>query len=230
MTGTSSILTIYHKRGGGEPISVSKIQEVDDRLLWIHCEEGDIVCFDKKREKTIPIQWGNGIEQENIYQFSSTGKRLYAIMTDGLHIVDVKSDGTMIIPEHKLLLPNKKLNKVISTKDDVLYFTDRDNQLIAYNTRNGKAGTIDCTDWGIRCKDIRNMYVHNGHLFVCGDFEGIVCYNLKEKTFRTIKVSNNLADYQHTSINEICYLKDHRFAISNKRFIYERKSAGENYA
>ena len=101
--------------GKGEPISVSKIQEVDDRLLWIHCEEGDIVCFDKKREKTIPIQWGNGIEQENIYQFSSTGKRLYAIMTDGLHIVDVKSDGTMIIPEHKLLLPNKKLNKVIST-------------------------------------------------------------------------------------------------------------------
>ena len=141
MTGTSSILTIYHKQGGGEPISVSKIQEVDDRLLWIQCEEGDIVCFDKKREKTIPIQWGNGIEQENIYQFSSTGKRLYAIMTDGLHIVDVKSDGTMIIPEHKLLLPNKKLNKVISTKDDVLYFSDRDNQLIAYDTRNGKAGT-----------------------------------------------------------------------------------------
>lgn len=216
--------------GKGEPISVSKIQEVDDRLLWIHCEEGDIVCFDKKQEKTIPIQWGNGIEQENIYQFSSTGKRLYAIMTDGLHIVDVKSDGTMIIPEHKLLLPNKKLNKVISAKDDVLYFTDRDNLLTAYDTRKGKASTIDCTDWGIRCKDIQNMYVHNGHLFICGDFEGIVCYNLKEKTFRTIKVSNNLADYQHTSINEICYLKDHRFAISNKRFIYEMRFEGENYA
>lgn len=217
------------RQGGGEPISVSNIQETEDRFLWIQCEEGQIACFDKQQGKYIPIQWGEGIKPENIYQISSTGEFLYAISPDGLHILNVKSDGKMIVPEHKLLLPNKKLNKVLFAHNHVLYLTDKDNRLITYDTRSGKSNDIDCSEWDIRTSNIQNMYLHDQYLFVCGDFEGIICYSLKDKSFRLIKVSSNPADYQHTSISEICYLKDNRFAISNKRFIYEMKFDGDNY-
>ena len=218
------------REGGGEPISVNNIQETEDRYLWILSEEGQIACFDKQQEKYIPIQWGEGIKPENIYQISSTGEFLYAISSDGLHIVNVKSDGKMIVPEHKILLPNKKLNKVLFAHDHVLFLTDKDNRVITYDTRSGKSSHIDCSEWGIRAKDIQNIYPNDRHLFVCGDFEGIICYNLKDKSFQHIKVSSNPADYQHTSISEICYLKDNRFAISNKRFIYEMRFENENYA
>lgn len=217
------------KRGRGEPISVSKIQETADKFLWIRSKEGILACFDKQQEKYLPIQWGNGITQENIYQISSTGEHLYAIMTDGLHILNVKSDGTIIHLDSKLLIPHKKLNKVLSAKDTMLYLADQDHQLMVYDTRSGKVSTIDCQEWGICTGAIQNIYIHNQYLFVGGDFEGIICYNLQEKAFRRITISNNQADYKQISINEICYLKDNRFAISNLRFLYEIEFEGENY-
>jgi len=215
--------------GGGEPISVSKIIETADKYLWLTCEESMIFCFDKQQEKYLPIQWGNGITQENIYQISSTGDVLYAIMTDGLHRLNVKSDGKMIYPDTQLLVPNKKLNKLLGHHNQVLYLTDGENRIITYDTRTGKNGSINCQEWGISSKNIQTVHYHNEYLFFCGNFEGIICYSLKEKSSRQIKISINQADYRHTSISEICYLKDNRFAISNKRFIYEMAFESENY-
>ena len=216
--------------GGGEPISVSKIQETENKYLWLSDKEGTIHCFDKLKEEYIPIEWGEGITPDIIYQYSSTGNFLYAIMTDGLNMLNVKSEGKMIKLDKKNLVPNKRLNKVLHAQGQTLYLTDNDNQLIIFNTQNRKAETIDCQAWGFPFNQITNIYFHNHHLFFCGEFEGIYCYNLQEKTLQQIKISNNLADYKHTSISSICYLKDNRFAISNKRFIYELKFESENYS
>ena len=41
--------------GGGEPISVSKIQETENKYLWLSDKEGTILCFDKLKEKYIPM-------------------------------------------------------------------------------------------------------------------------------------------------------------------------------
>ena len=230
MTETSSILTICYEQGGGESHSVSNIQETEDRFLWIRNEEETIFCFDKQREEFIPIQWGEGITSDIIYQYSSTGNTLYAIMPDGLNMLSVKSDGKMIHLEKKNLVANKRLNKALNTQSEVIYMTDQDNRIVTFHTQNGKSEVIDCQTWNLPTKNIQNIYLHNHHLFFCGDFEGIFCYSLKEKTFQQIKISNNLADYKHTSISSICYLKDNRFAISNKRFIYEMKFETENYS
>lgn len=218
------------RQGGGEPISVSNIHETEDRYLWISDEEGTIHCFDKQKEEYVPITWGEGITPDIISQYSSTGNTLYAIMPDGLNTLSVKSDGKTIKLDKKILLPNKKLNKVLYAQGQTLYLTDKDNQLIIFRTQTGKAETIDCQAWGVPFNEISNIYFHNHHLFFCGEFEGIFCYSLKEKALQQIKVSNNLADYKHTSISSICYLKDNRFAVSNKRFIYELRFETENYA
>ena len=229
MKETSSILTICQDQGGGEPISVSNIEETEDNFLWIQSSEKFIACFDKKQDKYLPIQWNDEIQPKDILQFYSTGNTLYAILSDGLYMLHVKSDGKMIQLTKNILLPDKKLNVILKGKDHILYLCNKNNQLIAYDTQSKKSSLIDCSDWGIHTNDIQNIYVHNGHLFACGQFEGIICYNLKEKHFRVIHISNNQADYKQPNIREICYLKDNRFAISNKRFIYEMKFDGENY-
>ena len=216
--------------GGSEPITVNYIQETEDKFLWLKGDEGSIFCFDKQKEEYIPIQWGKEITPDIIYQYSSTGNILYAIMPDGLNVLNVKSDGKMITLDKQVLLPNKKLNKVLNAQSQVLYLTDQDNHIIAYHTQSGKSETIDCQAWGLSSNAIQNIYLHNNHLFFCGEFEGIFCYSLKEKTFQQMKISNNLADYKHTSISSIYYMKDNRFAISNKRFIYEMKFDTENYS
>ena len=218
------------KSGSGESFSAIHIQETEDRYLWIRSEEGTISCFDKQKEEYIPIQWGEGITSDIIYQYSSTGNTLYAIMPDGLNMLSAKSDGKMIHLEKKILVANKKLNKALNIQSEVVYMTDQDNHIITYHTQTGKSEVFDCQTWNLPTKNIQNIYFHNHHLFFCGDFEGIFCYNLKDKTFQQIKISNNLADYKHTSISCICYLKDNRFAISNKRFIYEMKFETENYS
>lgn len=207
--------------GGGEPISVSDIKETEDRFLWLLSKDNFVACFDKHQEKYLPIQWNEEIREKDIRKLYSTGNTLYAVLTDGLCELNVKSDGKMIYPEKKMLIPSKKLNAPITGYEHILYLTDKDNQLIAYDTHNGKSSVTDCGEWGVHTGQILNLSVHNGYLFVYGLFDGIVCYGLKEKAFRTIHITNNQADYEHPNIREICYMKDNRFTISNKRFVYE---------
>ena len=216
-------------RPGGEPISISNIEETEDRYLWLESEDGILSCFDKQQEKYLSIQWNDEIKQEEILKLYSTGNTLYAILPNGLYILDVKSDGKIIQLNKKPILENKKLFQSLNGQGTNLYLTDQDNQLIIYHTQNEKSEIIDCTAWGIRTSDILNIYIRHDHLFVCGNFEGIICYNLKEKNFRTIKITNNQADYRQPNIREICHLEDNRFAISNRRFIYEMTFDGENY-
>ena len=214
---------------GGEPISVNDIQETQDRYLWIKCEDGIIVCFDKQQDKYLPIQWNDEIRQEDILQFYSTGNTLYGILFDGLYMLDVKSDDKSILLNKKPLFPSKKLNTVMTGKGQMIYLTNQDNQLITYDISSGKSSLINCSEWGINTQQILKLYFHNEYLFASGNFEGIICYSLKEKKLRTIRIENNQADYKQPNIREICYLKDNRFAISNKRFMYEMKFDGENY-
>lgn len=215
--------------GRGEPISVFDIQETDDRFLWTISKESFVACFDKRQERYLPIHWNSDIKQEDVLKLYSTGNTLYAILTDGLYKLDVKSDGKMISLEKKKLLSNTKLNAVITGYQQTLFLTDKDNQLIAYETQSEKSSVMNCQDWGIHTSQILNLYVENEYLFVYGKFDGIVCYGLKEKTFRLIRVTNNQADYKQPNIREICYMKDHRFSISNKRFIYEMKFDNGDY-
>ena len=81
------------RKEGGEPISVNDIKETQDRYLWAMCEDGIIICFDKQQDKYLPIQWNDKIKQEEILQIYSTGNTLYGILSDGLYVLDVKSDG-----------------------------------------------------------------------------------------------------------------------------------------
>ena len=214
---------------GGEPISVNDIKETQDRYLWAKCEDEIIVCFDKQQDKYLPIQWNDEIKQEDILQIYSTGNTLYAILPDGLYTLDVKSDGKTILLNKKILLANKKLNTIMTGQGQMLYLTNQDNQLISYDITNGKSSLLDCSTWGIHTRQILNLYCHNEHLFASGNFEGVICYSLKEKKLRNIRIENNQADYKQPNIREICYLKDNRFAISNKRFIYEMKFDGEDF-
>ena len=214
---------------GGEPISVNHIEETQDRYLWAKCKNGIIACFDKQQEKYLPIQWNDDIKQEDILQIYSTGNTLYGILSDGLYILNIKSDGKIILINKKIQFPSKKLNTVMTSQGQVLYLTNQDNQIITYDISSGKSSLLDCTEWGIHTRQIQNLYFHNEHLFASGNFEGVICYSLKENKLRTIRIENNQADYKQPNIREICYMKDNRFAISNKRFIYEMKFDGENY-
>ena len=207
------------RKKGGEPISVNDIKETQDRYLWAKCKDGIIVCFDKQQDKYLPIQWNDEIKQDEILQIYSTGNTLYGILSDGLYILDVKSDDKVILLNKKILLPNKKLNTVMSGHNQMLYLTNQDNQLISYDISSGKSILHDCSEWGIHTRQIQNLYFQNDYLFVSGNFEGIICYSLKENKLRNIRIENNQADYKQPNIREICYLKDNRFAISNKRFI-----------
>ena len=217
------------RKEGGEPISVNDIKETQDRYLWAKCEDGIIVCFDKQQDKYLPIQWNDEIKQEEILQIYSTGNTLYGILSDGLYILDVKSDDKVILLNKRLLILNKKLNTVITGHNQKLYLTDRDNQLISYDISSGKSSLHDCSEWGIHTRQILNLYLHNDYLFASGKFDGIICYSLKGKEIRNIRIENNQADYKQPNIREICFLENNRFAISNKRFIYEMKFDGENY-
>ena len=216
-------------RPEGEPISINDIVETEDRYLWMKSEDGILSCFDKQQEKYLSILWNDEIKQEEIQKLYSTGNTLYAILPNGLYILDVKSDGKTVLLNKKPVLENKKLFPSLNGQGTTLYLTDRDNQLFIYQTQNGKSEILDCTALGIRTSDIINIYIHHEHLFICGTFEGIICYSLKGKNFRTIKITNNQADYKQPNIREICYLEDNRFAISNQRFIYEMEFDGNNY-
>ena len=214
---------------GREPISVNNIEETQDKYLWIKYEEGIITCFDKIQEKFLPIQWENGIKQEDVKQIYSSGDTLYAIMPDGLYMLNVKSTGKTIELNRQVLIQNKRLNMVLGSQDHVLFLTERNGQFIAFNVQTKKSDVIETQSWGITPDEINHTYIYNNHLFICGQFEGIICYGLKEKSFRRITISNNQSDYKQPSINEICYLKDNQFAISNKRFIYELKFEQPDY-
>jgi len=215
--------------GGGEPISVSDIKETEDRFLWLLSRNNHIACFDKSKERYLPIQWNDEIREKDILTLYSTGNTLYAVLTDGLCELNVKSDGRTISPEKKMLLPSRKLNTVITGHEHTLYLTNKDNQLIAYDIRNGKSNVTDCGEWGIHTRQIQNLYIYNGYLFAYGHLKGIICYNLKEKGFRHILITNNQADYNQTNIQEVCYMKDNRFTISNKRFLYEMRFDKNDY-
>ena len=215
--------------GGREPISINNIEETEDRYLWAKCEDGIIVCFDKIQEKYMPIQWEGDLKQEHIHQFYSTGNTLYGILTDGLYTLNIKSDGKMIQLNKKTLLVHKRLNTTLTNQDQTLYLSDKDNKLIIYHTQSGKSEFVNCQEWNIRTEDIHNLYTYNGHLFACGDFEGILCYNLKDKSIRTIRILCNENDYKQPNIKEIRYIKDNRFAISNTRFLYEMEFEGDDY-
>ena len=215
--------------GGREPISINNIEETEDRYLWVKCEDGIIVCFDKIQEKYIPIQWEGDLKQEHIHQFYSTGNTLYALTPNGLSQLDAKPEGEVMKLDAKVLIQDKKLNMVLSGQNHILYLVDRNDQLIVYHTQTQKSETISCQEWNICSKDIQKIYPIHDYLFICGQFEGIICYHLKEKNFRQIKIDNNSSDYKQPSISEISYLKDNRFAISNKRFIYELIFEGDHY-
>ena len=215
------------KPKGRESISVYNIEETENKYLWILGEDGFLACFNKLQEKYIPIRWENEAQQD-IHKLYSTGNTLYALLPDGLNILNVKPDGKVIELSKEVLIQSKELGMVLSGQNHVLYLADLNDQLIAYNTQTKKSETISCKAWGINSKDIQNIYPFQDYLFVCGQFEGIICYSLKNKNYRQIKISNN-SDYKQPIISEIRFLKDNRFAISNKRFIYELKFEEENY-
>lgn len=217
------------RQGKNEPISVSNIVETEDRYLWLESDDHVISCFDKQQEKYLSIQWNDEIKQNDILKLYSTGNTLYTILTDGLYMLNVKSDGKIIQLHKKALLPNKKFYQVITGQDQTLYLIDEDNQLIIYHTENEKSDLIDCNQWGIQTKDVKNIYIANNYLFACGDFDGIICFNLKDKVFRNIRILCNEYDYKQPNIQEICHIKDNSFAISNMRFLYEMTFEGENY-
>lgn len=227
--GGNSFHTYNLSRLGGEPISISNIEETEDRYLWLESEDGILSCFDKQQEKYLSIQWNDEIKQEEIQKLYSTGNTLYGILTDGLYTLNIKSDGKMIQLNKKTLLVHKRLNTTLTNQDQTLYLSDKDNKLIIYHTQSGKSEFVNCQEWNIRTEDIHNLYTYNGHLFACGDFEGILCYNLKDKSIRTIRILCNENDYKQPNIQEIRYIKDNRFAISNTRFLYEMEFEGDDY-
>ena len=101
--GGNSFHTYNLSRPGGEPISISNIEETEDRYLWLESEDGILSCFDKQQEKYLSIQWNDEIKQEEIQKLYSTGNTLYGILTDGLYTLNIKSDGKMIQLNKKTL-------------------------------------------------------------------------------------------------------------------------------
>ena len=172
------------KPKGREAISVYNIEETEDKYLWISGEDGLLACFNKLQEKYIPIHWENEAQQEYIHRLYSTGNTLYALLPDGLNALNVKSDGKVIELGKEALIQSKELGMVLSGQNHVLYLADLNDQLITYNTQTKKSEIISCKTWGIKSKDIQNIYPFQDYLFVCGQFEGIICYSLKNKSYR----------------------------------------------
>lgn len=216
------------KKTNGEPIAVKNIEETESRFLWIHCGDGSLICFDKMKEKRLPIKQGR-VSSIEICNIHASGDTLYAILPDGLNVMSIKSMADSLELEKKVLVQNKMKNMVLEGRNHILYFVDNDKGLVIYDALSGKSHVVDKDQLGVRIHEIESIYPCGDYLFLGGRFQGLVCYNWKENKSRMIVISNNQSDYDNPSINHVLDLGNNRFAISNVRFLYELRFEEEDY-
>lgn len=216
------------KKPNGEPIGITNIEETEDRFLWLHCGDGSLGCFDKMRGEYIPIKQGGtpSVEICNIY---ASGDTLYAMMSDGLKTLSIKSMADSLELDEKVLIQLKMRNMVLEGRNHILYFIDNEKGLVIYDALSGKSLFVNDAQLGVKSHKIESIYPCGDYLFLGGRFQGIVCYNWKENKSRMIEISNNQSDYNNPSINQVLDLGNNRFAISNVRFLYELSFEGSDF-
>lgn len=199
-----------------EPFSVRRIMDVDGNLFCMLGVNGSLVCFDPKQEKVVPIIFDSSMlsdtsvltdaeymEQDNLCV-------LYKKHLICLH-VDRKNDAVVLSSSYKEeIWQNPVWTHICKDDKNRLVALSEDKKLVCcYNFATGASSQYDISDlFGTYdMSNLARIYVKDDCLWIQKRWEGVICYNLKDKSHRRInlpKVNFDVRKVISLGLNKYC--------------------------
>lgn len=178
------------------PFSVRRILEIDSNLFCLFGIDGSIMCFDPEQEKILPVEFSSiSLSNAVFTDLYYVGKnRICALDKRSLLCMDIERQEDKVIFSSSLIEKNWVAgNWVQICRDDKnrLFALSEDYKSVyCYNFESSAAFTYDISEL-LNNYDLSNIaviYVHDDCLWLQKRWQGVICYNLKNKTHRQINL------------------------------------------
>lgn len=178
------------------PFSVRRIIEIDDNLFCLFGIDGTIICFDSKYEKVVPIEFDSILSAGAVFSdLCGIGKGilcgLYRQQLVCWHVEwqENKVRFTSVLKEKEW--QEKSWLQIGRDDKNRFYALSADyKSLYCYNFESQASFTYDISE--LSCYyDISNIaciFVHDDCVWLQKRWQGVICYNLKNKSHRQINL------------------------------------------
>lgn len=159
---------------------VRTLREASDGLFYALLFQGGITCFDKDKEKFLPVTFSQKLKQGDVADFQWVDSDLYLATTKGLYqaktIRKEEDEGEFIscaVQDEPLV--KGKIDQLCTDGKTNLYFTVDGKTVMQYDLAAKKASVIK--EYSV----VNKLLLRNGYLWICRMWNDITCYDLEKK-------------------------------------------------
>lgn len=187
--------TNYQLRG--LPFSVRRIVEIDSNLFCLLGINGSIMCFDPEQEKVLQVESPSVPLSDAVFTdlYYVGKKRICALDKRRLLCLEIERQ------EDKIIFSSSSIEKNLEARNWAQISRDDKNRLFAlsedykslycFNFESNAASTYDISELldSYDLSNIAAIYIHDDCLWLQKRWQGVICYNLKNRTHRQINLS-----------------------------------------
>lgn len=210
------------------PQATSTLQEVSGNLFYIQLYQGGIACFDREKEKYLPIIFNRPFNLRNIHSFRWCNGILYLATSQGLlksQVVRMEEDNKDVLfctLDAKPLVKGKTGGLCADGSNNLYFSVDR-KKVMSYNVETKELALLKEYDV------VNRIFMENGYLWICRLWNDIVCYDLKKNQERVISIgSSDNVDYFSSYITDVECRNKQTFYLTTLDGLFELDFENEN--
>lgn len=176
------------------PFAVRRIFEIEDNLLCLLGVDGSALCFDSGLEKVLPVEFDSDSLRNVVFTdlcYIGNGY-LCGLYKQNLLCWSVsRQDGKVLLLsslKQKKWRGNKWTQICKDDKNHFYAFSEEARLVYCYNFDTQASFVYDISEL-FDCYDVSNIariFVHDDCVWLQKRWQGVICYNLKNKTHRQI--------------------------------------------
>lgn len=185
------------------PQAIKKLSEDADGLLYAHLYQGGLVCFDKEKEKFLPVRFNKPFKQRDILDFYRNEGVLYLATSTGLFEAktickeDEKGEFVYCTLNESPLI-NGQVRALCGDGKKKLYFSVDRTKVMQYDIATKKSNLIQKYDV------VSRIFFENGHLWICRLWNDIIYHDLKTQKERVISMGAvGNVDYSNSYVSDL---------------------------
>lgn len=202
------------------PQATSILQEVSGNLIYIQLYQGGIACFDREKERYLPIVFNRPFTLRDIQSFRWCSGVLYLATSQGLFKSQVarkddKNDVLFCTIDTKPLVKGKTANLCADGKNN-LYFSIDGKKVMHYNVET--KDLVLLKEYGAA----NRLFLKDDYLWIDRLRNDIVCYNLKGNQERVIPIGNvDNVDYFNPYVTDVVCRSKQIFYLTTSDGLFE---------
>lgn len=214
-----------------EPRSLTHLYETSDNLLWSRITNlNQIACFDKMRGKYLPLTSPAPEVLQDILDICVLQDRLYALTSNAIVELNIEKNTDEIRLTAQPLTDIKAKVVKLYNNEDILCALTADNQILLYDIADKSCEYINGNDLGIaQADDIEKIHLYNNNVWICGQTQGIICYNTDTKTSRKLNDNSQPSLIQNSDIRDIIQIDEITFIIATWTSLAAIRFETDNY-